>query len=71
MAWVCEGPNHVGDRLVRSRLDRFSKRVSYVRADGKQRLNEKVLPAGRRCRSCVLAETEARLAGTLQESLEV
>jgi len=54
--WFCEYPDHEGTRYVLSPMDRFSKRVTFVRADGKQRLNEKVIPGGRICRACIAKE---------------
>jgi hypothetical protein len=70
-AWACEGPEHEGDRIIQSRLDRYSKRVSYMRADGSERRNERVLKAGHRCRACSDKETRLRDAGMLQESFEI
>jgi hypothetical protein len=54
--FFCEAPEHVGDRRIRHRENQFTKRVTYVRTDGRQRLHEKVLPEGRRCRNCVERE---------------
>jgi hypothetical protein len=51
--WVCEYPDHEGNRLIKNKYDRFSKRITYVRSDGSLRLNEFTVPGGRMCRACV------------------
>jgi hypothetical protein len=53
MSWLCEYPEHEGDRLVVNRFDRFSKRTTYVRVDGRQRLREHSMPGGHMCKACV------------------
>lgn len=70
-SWLCEGPEHEGDRLIREKLDRYSKRVTYLRVDGNDRRNERVLKAGHRCRECSDKETRLRDMGVLQESFEI
>lgn len=49
--WHCESPNHEGSRLIEHKTNRFTKRVTYMRADGGERLFERSV--GRLCRKCV------------------
>lgn len=70
-AWFCEGPLHEGSRVVQNKLDRFTKRVTYMRVDGGDRHNERSLKNGRRCKACADKETNLRDQGKLQESFDI
>lgn len=54
--WACEAEGHEGSRTEVHPLDRFTRRQTFMRADGKQRLGEKNLD--RICRWCVRKELE-------------
>lgn len=64
--FFCEYPDHVGDRRVRFRQNQFTKRTTYRSTDGRERLHERAVKDGRRCRDCVERE-EAR--DVMQEKL--
>lgn len=55
-AWACQSEHHVGDRTRVHPHDRYAKRITYVRADGKERLFERTVPDPNRCRACVKTE---------------
>jgi hypothetical protein len=54
--WHCEHPDHEGSRLVETKNARFTKRVTYMRADGGERLFERSVM--RLCRKCVHREAD-------------
>lgn len=63
----CEYPAHVGRRRVTQPADRFTKRTTYMRIDGKVRLHEK---SGMRfCRACVELDADANPELEGQEAL--
>lgn len=57
MSWMCQGPHHVGDRVIPHPFDRYVKKVTYRRADAAVRMNERAVTDPNRCRACVELET--------------
>ena len=60
-AWFCEYPEHDGDRRVYAPADRFTKRETYMRADGRVRLHERSVM--RVCRACIRLDTDEPATG--------
>lgn len=67
--FFCEFPSHQGDRRVKIRSNQFTKRVTFRSTDGRERLHERAVENGRRCRACV--EVEAGVFDPLQGVLPV
>lgn len=49
--WHCEYPDHEGSRLITVNSNKYTKRVTYMRHDGGQRLFERSVM--RMCKTCV------------------
>jgi hypothetical protein len=54
--WACEAPQHEGERFDVHRHDRFTRRQTFMRIDGAERLHER--SADRICRRCIRLEVE-------------
>jgi hypothetical protein len=52
--WACESELHEGSRTDVHRLDRFTRRETFMRVDGAERLEEK--SKDRLCRECIRKE---------------
>jgi hypothetical protein len=52
--WACESPLHEGARTDVHPLDRFTRRTTFYRHDGGERLHERSLD--RICRRCIAIE---------------
>lgn len=54
--WHCEADGHEGSRRIELTTNRFTKRVTYMRQDGGQRLFERSVM--RMCKRCVYREAD-------------
>lgn len=52
--WACESPLHEGDRMRVNPLDQFTRRETFYRRDGGERMEEK--SKDRICRACIRKE---------------
>ena len=64
--WACESELHEGSRTDVHRLDRFTRRETFMRADGAERLEEK--SKDRLCRACIRKEKLDRNQGSLLDN---
>jgi hypothetical protein len=52
--WACESPLHEGDRMGVHPVDQFTRRETFYRRDGGERMEEK--SKDRICRVCIRRE---------------